>query len=91
MILYILDTKPLFAYVLQILSLSVSLTISFVYGVFHHAEILNFDVIKFIRFFLYQLDILCLCEILLCPEVINILSYFPLKDSKYSFSKFQHL
>lgn len=41
--LYILDTKPLL-YVLQIASPSLSLTFNFVYSVFCHAEVLNFDV-----------------------------------------------
>lgn len=73
--LYILDTKPLL-YVLQISSPSLSLAFNFVYSFFYHAEVLNFDVIQFIRLFFYQLGFLCFVEILSYPQVINILSYF---------------
>lgn len=73
--LYILDTKPLL-YVLQIPSPCLSLAFNFVYSVFYHAEVLNFDVIQFIRLFFYQLGFLCFVEILSYPQVINILSYF---------------
>ena len=48
--LYILDTKPLL-YVLQIATPSLSLAFNFVYSVFYHAEVLNFDVIQFITLF----------------------------------------
>lgn len=73
--LYILDTKPLL-YVLQISSASLSLAFNFVYSVFYHVEVLNFDAIQFIRLFFYQLGFLCFVEILSYPQVINILSYF---------------
>ena len=73
--LYILGIKPLL-YVLQIATPSLSLAFNFVYSVFYHAEVLNFDVIQFITRFVYQLGFLCLIEILSYPEVINILSHF---------------
>lgn len=48
--LYILGTKPLL-YVLQIATPSLSLAFNFIYSVFYHAEVLNFDVIQFITLF----------------------------------------
>lgn len=61
---------------LQTSSPSLSLAFNFIYSVFYHPAVLNFDVIQFIMLFFYQLGFLHLIEILSYPEVINILSYF---------------
>ena len=47
---HILGIKPLL-YVLQIATPSLSLAFNFVYSVFYHADVLNFDVVQFITRF----------------------------------------